>query len=65
MQLGLIGAITFLVLGIMLIEPLLFSIPPFETLYVASMLCDGICGAVGYALGFLIGRLIEGPPKNK
>ena len=58
-QLGLVGAITFLMVGMMLVGPLLLSIPPFEMFNIWGMLCDGISAAVGYILGFGLGRLIE------
>ena len=59
-QLALVGAITIGLTGHMLIGPLVLSIPPGETLSIRGMLCDGISAAVGYLLGFLVGRLIEG-----
>jgi len=59
-QLGLFGAIAFGVTGHTLIGPLVLSIPPGETLSIRGMLCDGLSAAIGYLLGFLVGRLIEG-----
>jgi hypothetical protein len=59
-QLGALGAVMGAVLGAMLVGPLVFSVPPNEMFNVKSMLSDAICGVVGYFLGFLIGRMIEG-----
>jgi hypothetical protein len=63
-KLGLIGGITFGVLASTLFAPRLFPKAPGQSFSVAQMLFAGAAGALGATLGFLIGRLIEGPPKQ-
>jgi hypothetical protein len=54
------GAVAFLMLGMMVIGPRFFSVGSHETLTVKSMAIDAGCGVVGYILGLVIGRSIEG-----
>jgi hypothetical protein len=64
-SLATVGGITFLMVGVMVIGPLLYGKEAGELFHVGTMLIDGVCAVVGAALGFLIGRLIEGPPKKE
>jgi hypothetical protein len=64
-RLAAVGGLTLGLLGGMVIGPQLFPKAPREGLSVAQMLCAGVAGGVGAALGWLIGRLIEGPPKSE
>jgi hypothetical protein len=61
-KLGLVGALILGIPGAMIIAPALF---PQERgqFSVPQMLCAGVCGALGAAVGSVIGRLIEGPRK--
>ena len=46
---------------LLVIAPQLFPRAPGQGFNVSQMLCAGACGAIGALIGFLIGRLIEGP----
>jgi hypothetical protein len=63
-KLGLAGGITFGLIGSMIVGPQLFPKTPWQGFSVGQMLCAGVGGGLGAALGWLIGRLIEGSPKN-
>jgi hypothetical protein len=63
-RLAAVGGLTFGLLGALVIGPQLFPKAPGEGFSVTQILCAGIAGGLGAALGWLIGRLIEGPPRR-
>ena len=63
-QLAILGAVTLGVLGSVVVGPLLFPKPPGQGFSAAQTMCAGAGGGIGALLGWAIGRLIEGPPKE-
>lgn len=63
-RLALVGGLTLGLLGSLVVGPQLFPREPGQGFNFGQMLCAGAGGGIGAALGWLIGRLIEGPPKN-
>lgn len=63
-RLALAGGVTLGCLGSLVIGPQLFPKTPGQAISVGQVLCAGVGGGLGALLGWLIGRLIEGPPKT-
>jgi hypothetical protein len=63
-QAAMIGGITCGILGSMVIGPQLFPRAPGQGFNVRQTVCAGVCGGLGAALGWVIGRAIEGPRRK-
>ena len=63
-RLALVGGLTFGLLGSLVIGPQMFPKAAGQGFSVGQMICAGVGGGLGAALGWVIGRLIEGPPRK-
>ena len=64
-RLATVGALLLGLVGGLVVGPQLFPSAPGQGFNVARMLVAGAGGAVGAALGWVVGRLIEGPPRGR
>ena len=64
-RLGMAGGLIGALLGSMVVGPQMYPRAPGQGFNVEQMICAGVCGALGAVVGWLIGRLIEGPPRER